>query len=683
MGVPVVSLVGEHHMSKVGFSILTRFGMGFLAAPTPEEYVARATALAAKRQALADMRAVMRRTIAGASLCNTSKFAGNVEAAYRKMWHRWCRSRGVEVTTEQVNLDDQSSSADARICSAAPVTEPASSQLEHRQQADSLEKLPVRIFHNLARAGGTLVCKCLGCMNKTVLLSEIHPLGTENFNPVKQAHEWHNLLTSEDISTLKAEKDIDFVDAVRLVATRCAETGQNLVIRDWAHLDFMAVPFLEQPSYRMLLPEVLAPAFEVIQLALVRHPVDQWLSLSKLGLMRGRLTLEMFLRGYLKFAEHSAGIGFVRYEDFTAEPVWQMKIICEKLRLEFDENFLQKWYDYNRITGDTSGISRGSKLRQIQPLPRPPVSPELLQKFRQSDDYWQAMKLLGYSDVEQDESSTSHPTISISASAVSPAAKTSEKRTKRKINAKRIFVSSMPRAGSMWTYNIVRALIRAAGLEPIPKKVPIDEVPFISRAFTEPIGENQVYCVKTHYVVNPPEGDNDTLIIVPYRDIRDCVISYMNFRHADFDLAIRAMQHWNPTDEYFKMQTDNILKIRYDEIVSEPLDTIQKIDRFIGAGASFEAIEEIEERFSRKKVKEKVDSLKDISDEQILANSATLDAAENADGSHRVFDKATGFQTGHITAQKDGQWREVLSEDQKRRLMQETSDWLERYGFEL
>jgi predicted O-linked N-acetylglucosamine transferase (SPINDLY family) len=403
MGVPVISLVGEHHMSRVGFDILTRFGMGFLAAPTPEEYVARATALAAKRQTLADMRAVMRRTIAGASLCNTSRFVGNLEAAYRKMWHRWCRSRGVKVTTEQVTSDNQSSSADTEIHSVTSI-EPASSQLERKTPRDLVEKPSVRIFHNLARAGGTLVCKCLGCMNNTVLLSEIHPLGTERFNPVTQAREWHNLLTAEDIGALNAEKDVDFVDAVRLIETRCTETGQNLVIRDWAHLDFMAVPFLEQPGYRTLLAEVLAPSFEVIRIALVRHPVDQWLSLSKLALMQGKLTLEMFLRGYVKFAEHSARIGFVRYEDFTAEPIWQMKIICEKLRLEFDENFLQKWHDYNRITGDTGGISRGSKLRRIQPLPRPPVPPELLQEFHQSDDYRRAIEMLNYSDVEQDKS---------------------------------------------------------------------------------------------------------------------------------------------------------------------------------------------------------------------------------------------------------------------------------------
>ena len=407
MGVPVISLVGQHHMSRVGLTILTRFGMAFLAASTPQEYVTRATALAAKRQTLAEMRAIMRKTIAGASLCNTNRFVRNVEAVYREMWHRWCRGRGVEVAAKQVTSDDQSGSADAEICSVTSI-EPAPKQIEHKRPRDSLEKHPVRIFHNLARAGGTLVCKCLGCMNNIVLLSEIHPLGTAYFNPITQAHKWHNLLTTEDIHTLNEKRNVDFVDAIGLIESRCAETGRSLVIRDWGHLDFIAVPFLKQPGHRMLLADVLAPAFDCIQIALVRHPLDQWLSLSKLALMHGKLTVEMFLRGYLRFAEHSARIGFVRYEDFTAEPAWQMKIICEKLRLEFDENFLQKWHDYDRITGDTGEKSRGSKLGLIQPLPRPSASPELLQKFRESDDYWQAIELLGFPDAEQGISSAPH-----------------------------------------------------------------------------------------------------------------------------------------------------------------------------------------------------------------------------------------------------------------------------------
>lgn len=53
MGVPVVSLAGDCHMSRVGLSILTRIGMEFFAAETKDEYVAKTVALAQNRQALA------------------------------------------------------------------------------------------------------------------------------------------------------------------------------------------------------------------------------------------------------------------------------------------------------------------------------------------------------------------------------------------------------------------------------------------------------------------------------------------------------------------------------------------------------------------------------------------------------------------------------------------------------
>lgn len=131
MGVPVISLVGQHHMSRVGLTILARFGMAFLAASTPQEYITRATALAARQQNLVEMRAIMRRTIAGASLCNTNRFVRNVEAAYREMWRRWCQGRGAEVAAEQVALDDQSCSADAEIRSATSI-EAAHKLLAHK-----------------------------------------------------------------------------------------------------------------------------------------------------------------------------------------------------------------------------------------------------------------------------------------------------------------------------------------------------------------------------------------------------------------------------------------------------------------------------------------------------------------------------------------------------------------------
>ncbi len=97
MGVPVISLVGEAHMSRVGLSILTRVGLEFFAASTPDEYVSKATALAANPAALAKIRAQVRARMAVSPLCNRDLFAKNIEKAYRRMWHDYCRSKGIEM----------------------------------------------------------------------------------------------------------------------------------------------------------------------------------------------------------------------------------------------------------------------------------------------------------------------------------------------------------------------------------------------------------------------------------------------------------------------------------------------------------------------------------------------------------------------------------------------------------
>lgn len=108
MGVPVISLIGEHHMSRVGLSILTNLGLEFFAAPTPEQYVSKAVALASNPSALGKIRAAMRARMAASPLCNSTKFAEKMENAYRQMWHKWCLSQGnnnlveVESSAEKV-----------------------------------------------------------------------------------------------------------------------------------------------------------------------------------------------------------------------------------------------------------------------------------------------------------------------------------------------------------------------------------------------------------------------------------------------------------------------------------------------------------------------------------------------------------------------------------------------------
>jgi hypothetical protein len=249
-------------------------------------------------------------------------------------------------------------------------------------------------MHHMARSGGTLISRCLGCMSGVLLLSEIHPLGTAQFNPLVQAQRWYGLLSSRDLAELRARRRIGFVDAIELIHQRALDAGQRLVIRDWSHLDFTGVPFVAEPAYRLLTADALAGRFELRRICTVRHPLDQWLSLRGLAVVQGRLTLERYLAGYLRFAEQARAIGFLRYEDFVADPDAVTKELCRALELRFDRHFAERWSSYAFVTGDVSG-SRGGF--DIQPVPRRPAEPGLFDLLEKNPDYASSLELLGYS----------------------------------------------------------------------------------------------------------------------------------------------------------------------------------------------------------------------------------------------------------------------------------------------
>ena len=93
MGVPVISLVGNCHASRVGLSILSSINMELFAANTAREYIAAATALAKNTDALAKIRSSMRGHLAISGLCDAVSFARQIEKAYRKMWQNWCQKQ--------------------------------------------------------------------------------------------------------------------------------------------------------------------------------------------------------------------------------------------------------------------------------------------------------------------------------------------------------------------------------------------------------------------------------------------------------------------------------------------------------------------------------------------------------------------------------------------------------------
>ena len=141
MGVPAISLVGTNSLlSRVGLSILSRLDMDFFAASTPEEYVAKATGLAANLDALAKMRVSMRQRMAASVLCDAKGYAGGIEAAYRKMWHRWCRNQGVDIPPEATNSAALQSNTGSSICSRQLTQTQASLDDEWRKEPSAYSR---------------------------------------------------------------------------------------------------------------------------------------------------------------------------------------------------------------------------------------------------------------------------------------------------------------------------------------------------------------------------------------------------------------------------------------------------------------------------------------------------------------------------------------------------------------
>lgn len=90
MGVPVVTLAGETHASRVGVSLLSRAGLPFAIAASPQEYVEKTVGLAWKPERVQSLRANLRQTMSRSSLMDSNGFIHCLEMAYRDMYQMLC-----------------------------------------------------------------------------------------------------------------------------------------------------------------------------------------------------------------------------------------------------------------------------------------------------------------------------------------------------------------------------------------------------------------------------------------------------------------------------------------------------------------------------------------------------------------------------------------------------------------
>jgi protein O-GlcNAc transferase len=93
MGVPLVALEGVTLVQRLASRVLRVAGLKEWVAHTTDDYVAIALSLARDPGRLSSLRAGLRDRLRASPLLDHAGVTRELEAAYRKMWRRWCAAQ--------------------------------------------------------------------------------------------------------------------------------------------------------------------------------------------------------------------------------------------------------------------------------------------------------------------------------------------------------------------------------------------------------------------------------------------------------------------------------------------------------------------------------------------------------------------------------------------------------------
>lgn len=264
----------------------------------------------------------------------------------------------------------------------------------------------LRLIHTLGGCGGTLLSRCIGVLPGVALLSEVNPAAVKlfpAFDPLYQDTTWLHLLTDRDVerfSRMNLQEIENFRALIQVFYDRANASGRHLVIRDYNYVEFIGTPFRTDPPGRLMLHRALPRGIPAASVALIRHPVDQWLSLRKHWAPGSDVSPRVFCDAYAAFLRELAATPIFKYEDFIGNPDDQLGAICGELGLRFTPSFRERFHQFDCVTGDLTRLRDQS----IAPQARKLVPPDVMQEFRSSDSFRSILEKTGYSDSVSAES---------------------------------------------------------------------------------------------------------------------------------------------------------------------------------------------------------------------------------------------------------------------------------------
>lgn len=223
----------------------------------------------------------------------------------------------------------------------------------------------------------------------------------------------------------------------------------------------------------------------------------------------------------------------------------------------------------------------------------------------------------------------------------------------------------------MWVFNVARQIACAAGLEVLPGAVPQTNEAMIAAAtkgMRDPASD-RVRVVKVHSNVHADIPNSR--FILPRRDIRDATVSFMRFMRCDFEAGLDFARNAVASARHYDgFPPERALIVDYGDIVARPSAVVDTIAEFLGAPVEPDKAEAIARNLDKKNVARTIHET-----EQALVRRSRVGGAISPDelvvlGPHdvRAFDVATGFQSGHVSDYREGDWKRFLTAEQQARL---------------
>ena len=123
-------------------------------------------------------------------------------------------------------------------------------------------------------------------------------------------------------------------------------------------------------------------------------------------------------------------------------------------------------------------------------------------------------------------------------------------------NINTIWISTTPRTGSTWIFNVTREIYRILGFTVEPSIVPQKDNEMFKIYHDKAINQNNEnikYVLKTHSILKPDLIRSK--IITSIRDPRDLCLSYKKFMKTDFNRSFKvtkSLMDFTNTYQYFK-----------------------------------------------------------------------------------------------------------------------------------